>query len=119
MPLGRTNLFFDQIEVIEEPFPGWRDTAFFLNGSSQKLAGFDEEVFIFSQPREKLVLSAFLAQLMRAGKRLAMLLHLVGAEQLQAQRRRIGRELLGGAISTEARPVEQAPEKGVSRRVYL
>ena len=51
----RANLFFNEVEVIEEPFPGRRDTAFCSDRGRQKLTGLDEEVFILSQAREKLV----------------------------------------------------------------
>src|SRR6476620_445203 len=119
MSPGRANLLFDQVEVIEEPFPGRGDTAFRPDCSGQKFAGADEEVFVFSQPREKFVFGGFPAQFMRGGERLAMLLHLVGAEQLRTQRSRIGGEFFGGAISTENRPEpEPSLEKGPPHRVY-
>src|SRR6266851_6660134 len=57
---------------------------------------------------------------MRAGKGFAMYLHLVDAEQLRAQRRRIGGEPLAGAVGMERRPEpEQAPDKGVPCRLHL
>ena len=86
MSPGRSNLLLDQIEVIEEPFSGGGDSVFRLDRVRQELAGFDEEVLIVGQPPEQSIVRAFRAQLMGAGKRFAVLLHLLGAEQFRAQR---------------------------------
>jgi len=84
MSLGRANLFFDQIEVVEQPFPGRRNPtirhdrlhqqARFLSGclhSRPVAPGADQE----NIP----------AQFVQAA-RSAMLLHLIAAEQFRSQR---------------------------------
>ena len=87
MSLSRADLFFDQIEVVEQPFPGRRNPAVCLDGLGQQVADSKQDTFIFSQPRQKLVPRASRAQLVRTRQGLAMLLHLIGAEQLGSQRR--------------------------------
>ncbi len=86
VPLGGADLLFDQVEVIEQPLAGWRDA---LAGGRrlQNVAGADEDRFVAGQPREQPVARVSRAQRVRPRKGPAVLLHLVGAEQLRAQRR--------------------------------
>ena len=49
--LGHANLFFDQIEVVEQPFPGRRNPAVRLYRLCQQIADSDQDVFILGQPR--------------------------------------------------------------------
>ena len=53
--LGRANLFFDQIEVVEQPFPGRCNPAVCLDCLCQQVVDFKQETFIFGQPRQKSV----------------------------------------------------------------
>jgi hypothetical protein len=55
---GHANLFFDQIEVVEQPFPGRHNPALGLDGLGQQVAGSNQDPFILSQPRQKSVRSA-------------------------------------------------------------
>ncbi len=87
MPLGGTDLFFDEIEVVEQPFPGRRDPAVRRYRRLQQLAHVDQDDFVLGQPGQQLVRRAPSGQLVRCRERLAMLRHLIGAEQRQAQRR--------------------------------
>ena len=84
--LGRADLLFDQIEIIEQPFAGRRDPAVRLDRLCQQIADSDQDVFILSQPAQQLVRSAVRAQLVQASQGLAVLLHLIGAEELRTQR---------------------------------
>ena len=65
---GRANLFFDQIEVVEQPFPGRRNPAVGLDRLCQQLADFQQEIFILGQPRQKSVPRTSRLQLVRTRK---------------------------------------------------
>src|SRR5208337_4474980 len=57
---------------------------------------------------------------MRVGQDLAVMLHLIGAEQLRAQRRLDGDIFLRRAVSTQARSqTEQALENGLAAQCHL
>lgn len=108
---GRANLIFNKIEVIEQPFPGRRNTAGCLNSLSQEIADFEQHAFIISQPRQKPVLCMFQPQLVLTRQGLAMLLHLITAEQFRPQRRLSDGTLLYPAVSAEPRPqMGQVPQ---------
>ena len=104
MSLGRANLFFDQIEVVEQPFPGRRNPAVRLDRRRQQIAGSDQDAFVLRQPRQQLVRSASRTQRVRFRQGLAMLLHLVAAEQFRSQRRLGIGEFFGQAVSAKAFP---------------
>ena len=87
VPLGGANLLFDQIEIIEQPFPGRRDAAALRDRLGQLAAHSDQGTLVRCQPRQQPVRRAPRRQLVRGRKRLAMQLHLVGAEQLASERR--------------------------------
>ena len=53
--LGHANLFFDQIEVIQQPFSGRRNAAVRLHRLCHQIANFDQDRFILGQPRQKLI----------------------------------------------------------------
>src|SRR5437868_953381 len=110
MPLGRANLFFDQIEIVEQPFAGGRDPAVRLDCCGQQIAGADQHAFVRRQTREQLIASAIGGQLMRRGEQPAMLLHLLGAEELRAKRRLFGLTARDAALRKERREAEQLLE---------
>jgi len=74
--LGRANLFFDQIEVVEQPFPGRCDPAVRLDRRRQEKTCSDEDVFVLRQALQELVRSASQTQLVRVRQGLAMMFHL-------------------------------------------
>ena len=86
VPLGRADLLFDQIEIVEQPFPGRRDPAALRGLLCQQAAHFDQGALVRRQPRQKPVRCAPRRQLVRGRERLAVQRHLVGAEQLGPQR---------------------------------
>jgi hypothetical protein len=43
MPLGGANLFFDQIKVVEQPFPRRGNPAVCLDRLNQQVANFNED----------------------------------------------------------------------------
>jgi len=108
--LGRANLFFDQIEVVEQPFRGRRNPAVRLDRLRQQIAGSNQDAFILSQPAQKPVRSASHIQPVRARQNLAMLLHLVAAEEFRSQRWLVAGVLLAQAVSAETCPqMKQGP----------
>src|SRR6185503_9344057 len=56
--LGGADLLFDQMEVVEQPFPGRRDPAARRDGRLQELAGGNQDTFVPGQAREELVAAA-------------------------------------------------------------
>jgi hypothetical protein len=111
---GRANLFFEEIKVVEEPFPCRCNPPIFFYGLCKQVSNFMEDVFILTQPCQQSFRDRACAQYMGAGKGLAVLLHLGGAEQLRSERRFITNTLLRQAASTEASPqMGQAPDPGL------
>jgi hypothetical protein len=51
--LGRANLLFDEIEIVEQPFPGRRDPAVRLDRGRQQVAGLDQDRLVLGQPLQK------------------------------------------------------------------
>ena len=84
MPLGGTNLLFDEMEVVEQPLAGRRDPMVHRYRGGQPLADAGQDAFVRSQAREKLVPCPARRQPMRQREGLAVPLHLVGAEQFGA-----------------------------------
>jgi hypothetical protein len=118
VPPGRANLLFDQIEVIEEPLSGGRDPAFRLDRRRQLFGNGYEDGFVFSQAGEKLVGTSVRTQLMRGCQGFAMLLHLVGAEQLRPQRQQVAGVLFGQAVAARSK-MEQGLKHGLSARLHF
>ena len=51
MPLRRADLFFDQVEVVEQPLAGRSDPMVHRYRRGQPLADVDQDAFVRSQPR--------------------------------------------------------------------
>ncbi len=84
MLFGSADLFFDQIEIVEQPFCCRGDLPVILDGSRQQIAGLGDDDVVFSEPRQQLVACAPGTELVRAGQRLAVLLHLYRTEEFRA-----------------------------------
>jgi hypothetical protein len=118
VPLGRADLFFDQIEVVEEPFPGRRDPAVRIDSRRQKVAGSRQDAFILRQPGQKRIPNPSRPQPVRARKGLAMKLHPVGAEQFRTQRRLVAGVHFRRSAPAESRPyMEQIREDRLAVRL--
>ena len=108
---GRADLLFDQVKIVEQPFAGRGDAAVCLDRRAEQVAGVAQNHFVFSQPREQLIGRAPVAQAVHAGQIPAVLLHLVGAEQLRAQRRFVLGELACRVLAKQAcRQIAQGVE---------
>jgi hypothetical protein len=103
MPPGHADLLFDQIEVVEEPVPGWSDAAVCLDRLREEVADASQNVFVLSQPRQEEVARVSPAQPVGARQGLAVLLHLVGAEQLRPKWRLIAGEPLPQPVPAKER----------------
>src|ERR1041384_4458463 len=111
MSLGHANLLFDEIEVIEQPFAGRRNPAGRLHRLCQQIADSDQDVFILCQPAQQLIRSLLRTQAMQTGQDLAVLLHLINAEELRTQRWLAAGVLFCQVVFREAGPkMEQASE---------
>ena len=109
VPLGRADLLFDQVEIVEQPFRGGRDAAIGRDRCRQQAANFDQDAFVLGQPCQQLVGRATRRQPVRDREVLAVLLHLIGAEQLRSQRRLFHGVFPGGLGAAEAcRDIEQS-----------
>ena len=117
MPGRSANLLLDQIEIIEQPFAGGRDAAIILDRGRQQVAGSNQHRLIFGQAGKKVIRGAAGAEFVRSGERLAVLLHLIGAEQLRAQRQffvgALPRQAAGA--ETPARPQQTLEHPCVAR----
>ena len=97
MPSGGADLLFDQVEVIEQPFPGRCNPAVCLDRLGQQVPDAKQDLFVLSQPRQQQIRGASRTQWVRTRQVLAVLFHLIGAEQLRSQR-----WLVTGVISPKA-----------------
>ena len=86
MPLGGADLLFDQVEIVEQPLAGRADAMIRRHRGGQSLADADQGGFIRGEARQELVALMSRRQAMHRRERLAVPLHLVGTEQLRAQR---------------------------------
>jgi hypothetical protein len=87
MPLGGADLLFDEVEVVEQPFPGRGDPAVLGDRRGQQPAHTDQGAFVGRQARQQAGPRRALGQrVCDSGENPAVLLHLIGAEQLRAQR---------------------------------
>jgi hypothetical protein len=115
MSFGRANLFFDQIEVVEQPFPGRRNPTIRHDRLHQQAAGSGQDAFILGQSRQELIRRISRAQFVQARQGPAMLLHLIAAEQFRSQRWLADGVLFCQTVSAETRPqMGQNPGKGLS-----
>jgi hypothetical protein len=116
MTLGGTNLFFYKIKVVEQPFPGRRDSTVCFDSLGQQVSDAEQDVCIFGQPPQEAVPRASRPQPVQGREGLPMLLHLSGAEQLRSERRLVGCELPCRAVSAKARfQTEQGLAHGRAR----
>jgi hypothetical protein len=101
VPLGHANLFFDQIEIIQQPFPGRCDASAPLHCLSHQIADFQQDGFTLGQSSEKLIRFMVRAHRVQSREDLAMLFHLLGAKQLRPQWGFIASILLCRAVSPD------------------
>ena len=90
MALGGADLFFDEVEVVEQPLAGGRHAALQLGVAHQARPHGHQHLFVHRQPRQQAVTRARRGQFVRSGQALAVLRHLVGGEELGTQRRFVG-----------------------------
>jgi len=98
MPPGGADLFFNQMEVVQQPFPGWRNPVLVRHCRGQQGAHLHQSVLVVVQPAQQRVVWTPWRQPVHPGQRRAVLRHLLGAEQFRAQRRGlVGRALCPAA----------------------
>ena len=91
--LRGADLLLDQVEVVEQPLAGRRHAAAGRDRLGQLLENPAENFLVGGQARQQLVGSAFRRERMRLRQVPAVLLHLVGAEELRPQGRLLERRV--------------------------
>ena len=57
--LGGTDLLFEQVKIVEQPFSGWRQPMVRLNCCRKNITNTHQCAFVRGQPCQKLVRTAF------------------------------------------------------------
>src|SRR5258708_30210784 len=86
MPSGGADLVLDEIVVAEQPLSGGGDAPVGPNAHCQQLAGRIQDPFVVRQSRQKPVRRFSVDHGVRGRQHFAVLLHLLFAEKLRAQR---------------------------------
>jgi hypothetical protein len=87
MKPGKADLLLDQIEIVEQPLAGRRHAASGFDRFRQQPGCLDQYLFVVGQSRQQAIRAACVRIPMHASEKLAVLFHLVAAEQLRPQRR--------------------------------
>ncbi|KFB67215.1 MAG: hypothetical protein CAPSK01_003332 [Candidatus Accumulibacter vicinus] len=87
VPLGGADLLFDEVKIVEQPFRGRSDSAVLGDRRGHPPAHPDQGAFVGSQARQQQIRGVDLGKIVCRGENPAVLLHLIGAEQLRSQRR--------------------------------
>ena len=113
VPPGRANLLLDEVEVVEEPLGCRCDASVRRDRLGQQVADFDQDAIVLREPRQQPVRVAR-RQTVREREVPAVLLHLIGAEQLRPQRR-----LLADVFRVRTRAAEACSdrEQSVEKRL--
>ncbi len=110
MPPRGADLLFDQVEVIEQPFAGRGDAAALLHRRHLQAGGADQHALVLHQALEQPVAALLARKPVRFRQRAPVPVHLVGAEQLRAQRWLGGGVFLRQALAPDA-CAQPAPQR--------
>ena len=91
MTLREPYLFFDQVEIIEQPFAGRRYRPVRIDGLHEQSANVDEQGSVFRQARQQQIRSAGSRDAVVFAECFAVLFELIAAEQFRSQRLFLGR----------------------------
>ena len=111
VPAGDADLLLDQVEVVQQPFGRRRDPALAPGRLGQPLAAVGDDRLVVGQPAEQQIHAGAFAQAVLASQLAAVLFHLLGIEQLRAQRRLLLRSRAGGhaAAAERLQPAQLEP----------
>ena len=113
MSLGRTDLLFDEVKVIQQPLGSGRQLAVLLKSGGQRRAGMEQYLFIAGKARQQLVWHVRGTDGVCLGQATAVQLHLRGTEKLRPQWQFIGIfSGVGGVLYQRLLPGEQVVEEG-------
>jgi hypothetical protein len=87
VPLRRADLFFDEIEIVEQPHTRGRNAVMRLCRRGEPVHDGNQGMLVRHQPRQQPIRTLIWVQRMRCRERFGMLFHLVGAQQFCAQGR--------------------------------
>ena len=119
MPLGGSNLFFDQIEIIEQPFRARRNPAVGRDCGGERITDCDQHLFIRGQPRQQLIRRARGRELVRTRQGLAVPLQLVGTQEFRSQWLLVDVILWRYPAAEKRPPMEQFAENVLSARLQF
>ena len=105
MALGGADLFFDEVEVVEQPFAGRGHAAIRLGVAREQRADLDQHLLVRRETSQQPIGRAPSDQLVRDRQLTAVLRHLIGGEQLGSQR---------GAVGTRAAAEHKRLQAGFS-----
>ena len=92
------DLLFDDIEIVEQPFPSRSHAPLFLDVFRQQAVYVPQHPLVFGQARQKTIVRACVCDLVHSGKDLAMLLHLRDAEKLRPEGEFLGNAFFGWVL---------------------
>ena len=104
MASGGTDLFLDEVQVVEQPLRRRSDAVLRRDRGREGRAGREQHSLVVGQAREQAIRQSLGTRAVRGCETRAILLHLIRAEQFGAQRRLIA---------------HRAPERGVTPRARL
>ena len=107
--LGRPHLFLDEVEVVEQPFAGRRDAANRIGAAREQRTTVCDDPFVVAEPGQQVVTAASSSQLVPGCQVAAVLLHLLGREELGTQRCLV--DAVRGAGDRPATERAQPPSK--------
>src|SRR5512141_3014500 len=90
MPAGQVDLFFDQVNVVEQPFASRREMALGLHRVLEQGAGAIQDLLVVDQALKQPIGRGLHADDMRPREHPALAFHLFGGEQGGAQWRFVG-----------------------------
>ena len=101
---GGADLLGDQVGIVQQPLPGRGDALLGRNRRGQQVAGLDQHSLVGGKARQQPLRHPSRRQPVGGGQAQAVLLHLIGAEQLGPQRRLYGEPLTRATLPAQARP---------------
>ena len=114
MPLSRADLFFDQVEIIQQPFGRRRQLPVFLDCTGEDRAGVQQHRFIVRQAAQQLVAHTPLAHAVGLRQASAVMFHLYRAEQFGAQRQFVVIAAAATALDQGVFEVQEGSKEGRS-----
>ena len=105
----RADLLLDQVEIVEQPFAGRRDRLLRLDRPGQQRAGIGQHGLVLGEAWEQEIATPLRPEHVRGRKRRAVLLHLLGTEELGAKRRFVRDDRSRALVAAQERQPSDEP----------